>query len=200
MDAVRLGMGADERIGKRFLFPGMGYGGSCFPKDVQALHHSGEMEDFQFQLLDAVMRVNDKQKTILLPKIKTYFHQDLTNKKLAIWGLSFKPDTDDIREAPALYLIQALLDAGATLVVYDPEAMENVKSVFGARISYAKNAYEALDQTDGLVICTEWSVFRSPAFSTMFKAMKQHVIFDGRNIFEPEEVREQGFDYFSIGR
>lgn len=200
VDAVRLGMGADERIGKRFLFPGMGYGGSCFPKDVQALHHSGEMEGFQFQLLDAVMRVNDKQKTILLPKIKTYFHQDLTNKKLAIWGLSFKPDTDDIREAPALYLIQALLDAGATLVVYDPEAMENVKSVFGARISYAKNAYEALDQTDGLVICTEWSVFRSPAFSTMFKAMKQHVIFDGRNIFEPEEVREQGFDYFSIGR
>jgi UDPglucose 6-dehydrogenase len=200
VDAVRLGMGEDERIGKRFLFPGMGYGGSCFPKDVQALHHSGEMEGFQFQLLDAVMRVNDKQKTILLPKIKTYFHQDLTNKKLAIWGLSFKPDTDDIREAPALYLIQALLDAGATLVVYDPEAMENVKSVFGARISYAKNAYEALDQTDGLVICTEWSVFRSPAFSTMFKAMKQHVIFDGRNIFEPEEVREQGFDYFSIGR
>ena len=200
VDAVRLGMGADERIGKRFLFPGMGYGGSCFPKDVQALHHSGEMEGFQFQLLDAVMRVNDKQKTILLPKIKTYFHQDLTNKKLAIWGLSFKPDTDDIREAPALYLIQALLDAGATLVVYDPEAMENVKSVFGARISYAKNAYEALDQTDGLVICTEWSVFRSPAFSTMFKAMKQHVIFDGRNIFEPEDVREQGFDYFSIGR
>ena len=200
VDAVRLGMGADERIGKRFLFPGMGYGGSCFPKDVQALHHSGEMEGFQFQLLDAVMRVNDKQKTILLPKIKTYFHQDLTNKKLAIWGLSFKPDTDDIREAPALYLIQALLDAGATLVVYDPEAMENVKSVFGARISYAKNAYEALDQTDGLVICTEWSVFRSPAFSTMFKAMKQYVIFDGRNIFEPEEVREQGFDYFSIGR
>lgn len=200
VDAVRLGMGADERIGKRFLFPGMGYGGSCFPKDVQALHHSGEMEGFQFQLLDAVMRVNDKQKTILLPKIKTYFHQDLINKKLAIWGLSFKPDTDDIREAPALYLIQALLDAGATLVVYDPEAMENVKSVFGAQISYAKNAYEALDQTDGLVICTEWSVFRSPAFSTMFKAMKQHVIFDGRNIFEPEEVREQGFDYFSIGR
>ena len=200
VDAVRLGMGADERIGKRFLFPGMGYGGSCFPKDVQALHHSGEMEGFQFQLLDAVMRVNDKQKTILLPKIKTYFHQDLTNKKLALWGLSFKPDTDDIREAPALYLIQALLDSGATLVVYDPEAMDNVKSVFGARISYAKNAYEALDQTDGLVICTEWSVFRSPAFSTMFKAMKQHVIFDGRNIFEPEEVREQGFDYFSIGR
>ncbi|MCF8269730.1 MAG: UDP-glucose/GDP-mannose dehydrogenase family protein [Crocinitomicaceae bacterium] len=200
VDAVRLGMGADERIGKRFLFPGMGYGGSCFPKDVQALHHSGEMEGFQFQLLDAVMRVNDKQKTILLPKIKTYFHEDLINKKLAIWGLSFKPDTDDIREAPALYLIQALLDAGATLVVYDPEAMENVKSMFGARISYAKNAYEALDQTDGLVICTEWSVFRSPAFSTMFKAMKQHVIFDGRNIFEPEEVREQGFDYFSIGR
>jgi UDPglucose 6-dehydrogenase len=200
VDAVRLGMGADERIGKRFLFPGMGYGGSCFPKDVQALHHSGILEGFDFKLLDAVMQVNDKQKTILLPKIKTYFHQDLTNKKLAIWGLSFKPDTDDIREAPALYLIQALLDVGATLVVYDPEAMENVKSVFGARISYAKNAYEALDQTDGLVICTEWSVFRSPAFSTMFKAMKQHVIFDGRNIFEPEEVREQGFDYFSIGR
>jgi UDPglucose 6-dehydrogenase len=200
VDAVRLGMGSDERIGKRFLFPGMGYGGSCFPKDVQALHHSGAMEGFQFQLLDAVMRVNDKQKTILLPKIKTYFHQDLTNKKLAIWGLSFKPDTDDIREAPALYLIQALLDAGASVTVYDPEAMDNVATQFGDRVHYALNPYQALETMDGLIICTEWSVFRSPDFAVMRKNMKQHVIFDGRNIFEPEEVRAEGFDYFSIGR
>jgi UDPglucose 6-dehydrogenase len=200
VDAVRLGMGADERIGKRFLFPGMGYGGSCFPKDVQALHHSGAMEGFQFQLLDAVMRVNDKQKTILLPKIKTYFQQDLTNKKLAIWGLSFKPDTDDIREAPALYLIQALLDAGASVTVYDPEAMDNVSTQFGDRLHYALNPYQALETMDGLIICTEWSAFRSPDFAVMRKNMNQHVIFDGRNIFEPEEVRAEGFDYFSIGR
>jgi UDPglucose 6-dehydrogenase len=200
VDAVRLGMGADERIGKRFLFPGMGYGGSCFPKDVQALYHSGAMEGFQFQLLDAVMRVNDEQKTILLPKIKMYFQQDLTNKKLAIWGLSFKPDTDDIREAPALYLIQALLDAGASVTVYDPEAMDNVATQFGDRLHYAQNPYQALETMDGLIICTEWSVFRSPDFSIMRKNMNQHVIFDGRNIFEPEEVRAQGFDYFSIGR
>jgi UDPglucose 6-dehydrogenase len=200
VDAVRLGMGADERIGKRFLFPGMGYGGSCFPKDVQALYHSGAMEGFQFQLLDAVMRVNDEQKTILLPKIKTYFQQDLTKKKLAIWGLSFKPDTDDIREAPALYLIQALLDAGASLTVYDPEAMDNVATQFGDRLHYAQNPYQALETMDGLIICTEWSVFRSPDFSVMRKSMNQHVIFDGRNIFEPEEVRAEGFDYFSIGR
>lgn len=200
VDAVRLGMGSDERIGKRFLFPGMGYGGSCFPKDVQALHHSGAMEGFQFQLLDAVMRVNDKQKTILLPKINTYFHQDLTNKKLAIWGLSFKPDTDDIREAPALYLIEALLDAGASVTVYDPEAMDNVATQFGDRVRYALNPYQALETMDGLIICTEWSVFRSPDFAMMRKNMKQHVIFDGRNIFEPEEVRAEGFDYFSIGR
>jgi UDPglucose 6-dehydrogenase len=200
VDAVRLGMGADERIGKRFLFPGMGYGGSCFPKDVQALYHSGAMEGFQFQLLDAVMRVNDEQKTILLPKIKTYFQQDLTKKKLAIWGLSFKPDTDDIREAPALYLIQALLDAGASLTVYDPEAMDNVATQFGDRLHYAQNPYQALETMDGLIICTEWSVFRSPDFSVMRKSMNQHVIFDGRNIFDPEELKAEGFDYFSIGR
>jgi len=200
VDAVRLGMGADERIGKRFLFPGMGYGGSCFPKDVQALYHSGAMEGFQFQLLDAVMRVNDEQKTILLPKIKMYFQQDLTNKKLAIWGLSFKPDTDDIREAPALYLIQALLDAGASVTVYDPEAMDNVATQFGDRLHYAQNPYQALETMDGLIICTEWSVFRSPDFSIMRKHMNQHVIFDGRNIFDPEELKAEGFDYFSIGR
>jgi UDPglucose 6-dehydrogenase len=200
VDAVRLGMGADDRIGKRFLFPGMGYGGSCFPKDVQALHHSGVLEGFDFKLLDAVMQVNDKQKTILLPKINAYFKQDLSNKTFAIWGLSFKPDTDDIREAPSLYLIQALLNAGARIAVYDPEAMNNVSAQFGDRLSYAKNPYQALEKADGLIICTEWSVFRSPDFSVMFKSMNQPVIFDGRNIFEPEEVRAQGFDYFSIGR
>jgi UDPglucose 6-dehydrogenase len=193
VDAVRLGMGADDRIGKRFLFPGMGYGGSCFPKDVQALHHSGVLEGFDFKLLDAVMQVNDKQKTILLPKINAYFKQDLSNKTFAIWGLSFKPDTDDIREAPSLYLIQAILNAGARIAVYDPEAMNNVSAQFGDRLSYAKNPYQALEKADGLIICTEWSVFRSPDFSVMFKSMNQPVIFDGRNIFEPEEVRAQGY-------
>ena len=200
VDAVRLGMGADDRIGKRFLFPGMGYGGSCFPKDVQALHHSGVLEGFDFKLLDAVMQVNDKQKTILLPKINAYFKEDLSDKTFAIWGLSFKPDTDDIREAPSLYLIQALLNTGARITVYDPEAMSNVSAQFGDRLSYAKNPYQALEKADGLIICTEWSVFRSPDFSVMFKSMNHPVIFDGRNIFEPEEVRAQGFDYFSIGR
>ena len=200
VDAVRLGMGADDRIGKRFLFPGMGYGGSCFPKDVQALHYSGVLEGFDFKLLNAVMQVNDKQRTILLPKINTYFKHDLSNKRIAIWGLSFKPDTDDIREAPSVYLIQALLTAGACITVYDPEAMNNISAQFGDKLLYAKNPYHALDKADALIICTEWSVFRSPDFSVMYKSMNQPVIFDGRNIFEPTEVRDHGFDYFSIGR
>ena len=200
VDDVRLGIGSDDRIGKRFLFPGMGYGGSCFPKDVQALHHSGKLDGFSFKILEAVMQVNEQQRTILLPKILAYFQQNLTGKSLAIWGLSFKPDTDDIREAPSLYLIDGLLKAGAKINVYDPEALDNVKTQFGDSLSYFHTPYEAIQDADGLVICTEWSMFRSPDFASMTRAMKQHVIFDGRNIFEPSEIKAQGFDYFSIGR
>jgi len=200
VDDVRLGIGSDDRIGKRFLFPGMGYGGSCFPKDVQALHHSGKLDGFSFKILEAVMQVNEQQRTILLPKILAYFQQNLSGKTLAIWGLSFKPDTDDIREAPALYLIVALLEAGASINVYDPEAMKNVEAQFGDSLTYFHTPYEALQAADGLVICTEWSMFRSPDFSAMKRLMRQQVIFDGRNIFEPSEIQAQGFDYFSIGR
>ena len=200
VDAVRLGMGADERIGKRFLFPGIGYGGSCFPKDVQALHHSGKLEGFSFEILDAVMRVNEQQRVILLPKIINYYKDQLSNKQLSIWGLSFKPDTDDIREAPAVYLIESLLNLGVNLLVYDPEAMDNIKAVFGSRLRYATSPIKALENSDGLIICTEWGVFRSPDFEQMRGLMRGHVIFDGRNIFDPEEMKAQGFDYFSIGR
>ena len=200
VDAVRIGIGADERIGKRFLFPGMGFGGSCFPKDVQALHYSGNTEGYSFQILDAVMRVNGAQRLILLSKLKAYFKDSLAGKKLAFWGLSFKPDTDDIREAPALYLLQQVLEAGAQVQCYDPEAMENVKKEFGDRLMYAQTPYEALENADALVICTEWSVFRSPDFAKIKSALNKPAVFDGRNIYDPEEMKSLGFDYFSIGR
>ena len=200
VDHVRMGIGADERIGKRFLFPGMGYGGSCFPKDVQALSHSGKLEGYSFEIIDAVMRVNDQQKTVLFPKIQTYFSGNLSGKKLAIWGLSFKPDTDDIREAPALYLIDKLLEAGALLTVFDPEAMPNVKRIYHDRLTYATSEYEAIQNAEALVICTEWAVFRSPDFSKLTQELKNKVIFDGRNVFEKAHVLSHGFEYFSIGR
>jgi UDPglucose 6-dehydrogenase len=200
VDHVRMGIGADDRIGKRFLFPGMGYGGSCFPKDVQALSHSGKLEGYSFEIIDAVMRVNDQQKTILFPKIQAYFSENLSGKKLAIWGLSFKPDTDDIREAPALYLIDKLLEAGALLTVFDPEAMPNVKRIYHDRLTYAVSEYEAIQNAEALVICTEWAVFRSPDFSKLTQELKNKVIFDGRNVFEKAHVLSHGFEYFSIGR
>jgi len=200
VDHVRMGIGADDRIGKRFLFPGMGYGGSCFPKDVQALSHSGKLEGYSFEIIDAVMRVNDQQKTILFPKIQAYFSENLSGKKMAIWGLSFKPDTDDIREAPALYLIDKLLEAGALLTVFDPEAMPNVKRIYHDRLTYATSEYEAIQNAEALVICTEWAVFRSPDFSKLTQELKNKVIFDGRNVFEKAHVLSHGFEYFSIGR
>ena len=200
VDHVRMGIGADDRIGKRFLFPGMGYGGSCFPKDVQALSHSGKLEGYSFEIIDAVMRVIDQQKTILFPKIQAYFSENLSGKKLAIWGLSFKPDTDDIREAPALYLIDKLLEAGALLTVFDPEAMPNVKRIYHDRLTYATSEYEAIQNAEALVICTEWAVFRSPDFSKLTQELKNKVIFDGRNVFEKAHVLSHGFEYFSIGR
>ncbi len=200
VDKVRAGIGSDERIGKRFLFPGIGYGGSCFPKDVQALVKSGIDNQFSFDILNAVMAINEKQKTIIIPKIKAYFKGDIKGKNIAIWGLSFKPDTDDIREAPALYIIKDLLAEGARVKAYDPEAMENVKNLLGDTISFASNEYEALNEADALVICTEWGIFRNPDFNRIKAALNQSVIFDGRNLFDPSEMNEKGFFYSSIGR
>ena len=200
VDQVRVGIGSDTRIGKRFLFPGIGYGGSCFPKDVQALVKSGEDLNFKFEILSAVLKVNQEQKTILFPKIKNFFRGDLSGKKIAVWGLSFKPDTDDIREAPALFMIEALLDAGANISAYDPEAMPNVKNSLGAKIEYATDEYSALSGADALLICTEWGIFRNPDFTRMKSLMKDAVLFDGRNLFEIGEMNDKGFYYCSIGR
>ena len=200
VDQVRVGIGSDSRIGKRFLFPGIGYGGSCFPKDVKALVKSGEDLNFKFEILSAVLKVNQEQKTVLFPKIKNFFRGDLSGKKIAVWGLAFKPDTDDIREAPALFMIEALLDAGANISAYDPEAMPNVKNSLGAKIDYATDEYSALSGADALLICTEWGIFRNPDFTRMKSLMKDAVLFDGRNLFEIGEMNDKGFYYCSIGR
>ena len=200
VDQVRIGIGADARIGKRFLFPGIGYGGSCFPKDVQALAKSGKEQHYDFKILQAVMEVNENQKTILLPRIKNYFRGSLEGKRIAVWGLAFKPDTDDIREAPALALIEALLAEGAHVCAYDPEAMPNVKQVIGDKISYAKDEYAAVLNADALLICTEWGIFRNPNFVALKDLMKDTVIFDGRNLYDAEQMTHHGFYYSSIGR
>jgi UDPglucose 6-dehydrogenase len=200
VDKVRIGIGSDERIGKRFLFPGIGYGGSCFPKDVQALVKSGNEYNFSFEILKSVMTVNEEQKTVIIPKIKNFFRGDLKGKKIALWGLAFKPDTDDIREAPALYIIDALVDAGATVTAFDPEAMPNVQGVIGDKINYASNEYEALENADALVVCTEWGIFRNPDFDRIANLLNDKVIFDGRNLFDLHEMNEKGFYYSSIGR
>ena len=200
VDKVRIGIGSDSRIGKRFLFPGIGYGGSCFPKDVQALSKSGKENNFNFEILDAVMKVNQSQKTILFPKINNFFRGNLKGKKIAIWGLAFKPDTDDIREAPALYLIDLLIEAGVEIISYDPEAMPNVQRLYGDKIQFATNEYEVLNHVDALVICTEWGIFRNPDFNRMKELMNDAVIFDGRNLFDLEEMSSKGFYYNSIGR
>jgi UDPglucose 6-dehydrogenase len=200
VDKVRIGIGSDNRIGKRFLFPGIGYGGSCFPKDVQALVKSGKENNFDFQILNAVMKVNEEQKSILFPKIKNFFRGNLKGKKIAVWGLAFKPDTDDIREAPALYMIENLLHEGAQVTAFDPEAILNVQSIIGDKINYADNEYSALENADALLICTEWGIFRNPDFNRIKSVMKDAVIFDGRNLFEIDEMSERGFYYSSIGR
>lgn len=200
VDKVRIGIGSDTRIGKRFLFPGIGYGGSCFPKDVQALVKSGRQENFEFEILNAVMAVNENQKTVLMPKIKNFFRNNLKGKKIALWGLAFKPDTDDIREAPALYMIDALVKEGAQVTAYDPEAMNNVIQLIGDKIEYATSEYTALQGADALVICTEWGVFRNPDFNKVKSMMTDAVIFDGRNLFEIEDMNQLGFYYSSIGR
>jgi UDPglucose 6-dehydrogenase len=200
VDMVRIGIGSDTRIGKRFLFPGIGYGGSCFPKDVQALAKSGKENGYNFGILDAVMRINEEQKTIIVPKIKEYFKNNLKGKRIALWGLAFKPDTDDIREAPALYIINELLNEGADIIAYDPEAMENVKEKYGNRISFANDRDEAIKNADALVIATEWQLFRTPDFDKLAADMNQKVIFDGRNLYDVKEMKDLGFYYASIGR
>ena len=200
VDMVRLGIGSDARIGKRFLFPGIGYGGSCFPKDVQALVKSSNEVDYNFQILNAVMDVNEKQKLHLMPKIKDYFKGNLQGKHIALWGLSFKPNTDDIREAPALYMINALLAEGATITAFDPEAMANVKQVLGNKIQFAETQYEALEKADALLIATEWNEFRTPDFNKIGQLLNSKVIFDGRNLFDIATMEQLGYHYESIGR
>ena len=200
VDMVRRGVGTDGRIGPRFLFPGIGYGGSCFPKDVQALKKSSEEVGYDFKILGSVMDVNERQKTKLIPRIKNRFDGSLKGLKVALWGLAFKPDTDDIREAPALYMIDEFLANGATVAAFDPEAMPNVKELLGDKIAFGENQYDILQDADILLIATEWSVFRTPDFAKVSSLMKDKVIFDGRNLYETRKMRELGFEYHSIGR
>ena len=200
VDNVRKGMGTDSRIGKRFLFAGIGYGGSCFPKDVQALAKSASQSDYDFKILNSVMEVNDLQKEKLVAPLKNYFGGDLKGKTIAIWGLAFKPYTDDIREAPALENITKLLSLGAKVKAYDPEAMENVKELFSDKIYFADDEYDALKDADALMIMTEWPVFRTPEFDKVQSLLKNRVIFDGRNLYDLSQMEELGFEYYSIGR
>ena len=200
IDMVRAGMGSDSRIGKRFLFPGVGYGGSCFPKDVSALFKIAESHHYDFEILRSVLHVNDRQRISLVPKLKNYFGDDISGKHFALWGLSFKPNTDDIREAPALYIIRQLLDAGATITAYDPEGMENAHRELGDAIRYASDQYAALHNADALLIATEWQAFRTPDFDKMASLMRHKAIFDGRNLYNLETMQETGFYYNSIGR
>lgn len=200
VDDIRRGIGTDSRIGKRFLFAGIGYGGSCFPKDVQALAKTSEENNYQFHILDSVMKVNEKQKTKLIPIIKNHFNNDLAGKTIGIWGLAFKPYTDDIREAPALYNIEHLLELGCKINVYDPEAMPNVKELLGETVTFSKNPYDAIENADALLIVTEWPQFRTPDFERMESLLKNKVIFDGRNLYEMAQMKELGYTYYSIGR
>ena len=200
VDEVRKGIGTDSRIGKRFLFAGIGYGGSCFPKDVQALAKTSAENEYEFKILDSVMQVNESQKTKLIPPIAKHFKGNLEGKKIAMWGLAFKPYTDDIREAPALYNIDALLELGASVSAYDPEAMGHVKQLMGDKITFTKNPYEALEEADALLIVTEWPQFRTPDFERMDHLLKNKVIFDGRNLYELNQMQELGYTYYSIGR
>lgn len=200
VDMVRKGVGTDSRIGNRFLFPGIGYGGSCFPKDVQALHKSGKDANYDFKIIDAVMEVNQSQKLRLVDKVLAHYNGDVSGKTFALWGLAFKPDTDDIREAPALYMIDELLAKGAKVQAFDPEAMDNVKAVYGDKVNFVSSATKATENADALLIATEWTTFRSPDFDMLSENIKDKVIFDGRNLYETNTVRDKGLTYYSIGR
>ncbi len=199
VDMVRVGMGSDNRIGKRFLFPGIGYGGSCFPKDVQALAMTAEQYDYDFKILKSVMTINDIQKTRLPEKIMRFFNNDVKGKTFALWGLAFKPNTDDIREAPALDIINTLLAGGAKVQAFDPEAMSNVKRIYGKKITFCKDEYETLANADALIIATEWGIFRTPDFDKLAN-LTTKAIFDGRNLYDIATMKGKGFHYESIGR
>jgi len=200
VDQVRRGIGYDRRIGHHFLFPGVGYGGSCFPKDVKAVIHTARERGMEFPLLAAVEDVNEAQKRRLVEKVVAEFGEDLTGRRFAVWGLAFKPRTDDMREAPAITVVEGLLTHGATVAVHDPEALGEARKVFGERVTYHRTNYDALQEADALLIVTEWNEFRRPDFARMKQLLKRPVIFDGRNVYEPETMREQGFTYFPIGR
>jgi UDPglucose 6-dehydrogenase len=199
VDDVRRAVGSDRRIGSSFLFPGVGYGGSCFPKDVKAILHFSNQKGYDFRILDAVESVNQRQKSRLVEKMAAHFGS-LKGRTIALWGLAFKPRTDDMREAPAITIIERLLEAGAKVQAFDPEAMKVAKGLFGARLALADRSYDALKGADALAIVTEWNEFREPDFAKMRKLLKAPVIFDGRNIYSPATMKEQGFTYFSIGR
>lgn len=200
VDMVRKGIGTDSRIGKQFLYAGIGYGGSCFPKDVQALHFTSKEYEYNFGILNAVMEVNALQRQYFFNKIAAHYQGGLQGKTVAVWGLAFKPNTDDIREAPALYLIDELLAAGATVRAYDPEAIAHVERIYGNKVFFASDEYDALNGADFLVIVTEWNAFRSPDFDRIKSLLKEPVIFDGRNVFNLDTMKELGFSYQSIGR
>ncbi|MFT6128922.1 MAG: UDPglucose 6-dehydrogenase [Neolewinella sp.] len=200
VDAVRKGMGSDTRIGKRFLFPGVGYGGSCFPKDVQALAHTSGQYGYKFKILEAVMDVNTRQRFRIADKLEAYYGDALKDKTVALWGLAFKPNTDDIREAPALYTIDRLLAAGATIRVFDPEAMDNVRALYGDKVTFCEDQYEAIRGADCLAVMTEWGMFRTPDFNHMKTLLTAPVVFDGRNLYDVDRMKETGFLYDSIGR
>jgi len=200
VNMVRKGIGSDSRIGNKFIYAGAGYGGSCFPKDVKALIKTADQNNHSLEILKAVELVNDKQKEVVFHKINAHFKGNLKGKKIAIWGLSFKPNTDDMREAPALVIIDKLIDAGATVKAYDPVAMEETKRRIGDKIEYATDPYDALLDVDALALVTEWNEFRVPNYKVMEKLMKEKVIIDGRNIYDPKEIRSLGFTYYSIGR
>ncbi|QXD14336.1 UDP-glucose/GDP-mannose dehydrogenase family protein [Rhodocaloribacter litoris] len=200
VDKIRIGIGLDSRIGKHFLYAGIGFGGSCFPKDVQALARTAQAYGYDFEILEAVLRVNDRQRRLLVDRVVDYFGGDLTGRRIAVWGLAFKPNTDDVREAPSHVVIRGLLEHGAEVVAFDPEAIETTRAVLGDVVSYAEDDYAALQGADALVICTEWNEFRRPDFDRMRLLLKQPVIFDGRNLYDPVRMAEGGFDYYSIGR
>ncbi len=200
VNSVRKGIGSDVRIGHKFIYPGTGYGGSCFPKDVQALIRTADENGYSLDILKAVEAVNYRQKSVLYKKIKTHFGTSLKGKKFGIWGLAFKPKTDDMREAPSLVIIDHLLNEGAEIIAYDPVALNEAKRILGDKISFANDEYDACIDVDALIIVTEWSEFRIPNFRVLKKLMKNNIIFDGRNIYDPEEMNELGFTYYSIGR
>ena len=200
VDSVRLAVGSDTRIGNKFLFPGIGFGGSCFPKDIKALLRSCKDSGYQFEILNSVVQINQEQKTKIYPKLLNYFKGNLSDKRIAFWGLSFKPNTDDLREAPSLYMIEKLKNHDVEIVVFDPEAMDKSRSILGDSVLYGEDQYSILSEVDALVICTEWDVFKAPDFTKMKNLMKEPAIFDGRNLFDLNEMTSKGFYYSSIGR